>query len=232
MKIGICDDVLRDRDLLKAVLRPALCDYDTLECYSYGTELLESHERKPFDILFLDIGMPQLNGIDVAREVRRSSQFTHIIFVTCYREFAAESYDVRAFSYLNKPIERDRVLDVYSRARDSQMAGGKCLEFTIDYDTVYVETRKIVYAETLRNKIRVHTYDGSYDIRMTLRELSNQLDNEFYRPHTSYLINLNCVRIVHKKTVTLESGVEIPVGKTRRVKELKSSVLLCRRGRL
>ncbi|MGL5437292.1 MAG: LytR/AlgR family response regulator transcription factor [Lachnospiraceae bacterium] len=231
MKIGICDDSPRDKALLKTALLSVICNYDTLECFEHGAALLESHEAKPFDILFLDIGMPNLNGIDVAKEVRSTSQLTHIIFVTQYRDYAAESYAVKAFSYLNKPVERNQLQEVFRQARNSRLEDGKCLGFIIDYDMVYVRTSAIIYAETLRNKIRVHTYDKVFDTRMTMRELSRQLDGYgFYRLHTSYLINLNCVRSIQHKTVTLESGVEIPVGKTIRVNEIKSSILSWRRG--
>lgn len=230
MKIGICDDSLRDQELLKAVLQPVLCEYDSLGSFSHGAALLDSHDNKPFDILFLDIGMPHLSGIDVAREIRRSSRNTRIIFVTRHRDYAAESYVVKAFSYLNKPIEQKQVQEVFSQARESCLSDDKCLEFIIDYDTVYVPTSTIIYAETLKNKIRVHTCEGEFDTRMTMQELSRRLDGYgFYRPHASYLINLNCVRSIHNKVVTLESGVEIPVGKTRRIHEVRSSVLSYRR---
>lgn len=231
MKIGICDDSLRDRELLKAALADTLCDYDTLECFEHGAAFLESHEVRPFDILFLDIGMPHLNGIDVATELRRTSQATHIIFVSQYRDYAAESYKVNAFNYLYKPIEKDSVLKVFQQARSNRLEESRSLAVRVDYEMVYLQTSMITYAETLRNKIRIHTCKGPYETRMTLRELTGRLDGcGFYRLHASYLVNLNCVQVVHNRMVVLDNGVEIPVGKTRRMKEVKASVLSCRRG--
>lgn len=230
MKIGVCDDSLRDMELLKTALIPALSVHDTLECFEHGAAFLESNDIKPFDILFLDIGMPYLNGIEVARELRRTNQFTQIIFVTQYRDYAAESYGVKAFSYLNKPVEKEQVQNVFRQARDRRLASGKYLAVTINYNTVYVQISSIVYAEMLRGRLLIHCYDDTFDTRMTMRELVNRLNGDgFYRVHAGYLINLSCVRAIHHKTIFLDGGAEVPVGKTKRVSEIKAMVLSHRR---
>lgn len=66
MKIGICEDSVQDRERLRAILLSVLSAYETLECFEHGAALIESHNKKPFDILFLDIGLPHLNRIEVA----------------------------------------------------------------------------------------------------------------------------------------------------------------------
>jgi len=230
MKIGICDDSLRDRELLKTALMPALSAHDTLECFEHGAAFLEANDIKPFDVLFLDIGMPHLNGIEVARELRLTNRFTQIVFITQYRDYAAESYGVNAFSYLNKPVKSEHVREVFQKARDRRLAGGKYLTVKIDYNTVYVQISSIVYAEMLKGRLIIHSYDGTFDTRMSMRELAHRLNGDgFYRVHASYLINLSCIRSIHNKTVFLDGGVEIPVGKTKRVSDIKALVLSHRR---
>lgn len=230
MKIGICDDSLRDRESLKTALIPALSAHDTLECFERGAALLEANDKQPFDILFLDIGMPDLDGIEVARELRLTNRFTQIVFVTQYRDYAAESYRVKAFSYLIKPFEREHVREVFRQARDRRLAGGKYLTVRIDYNTVFIQISSIVYAETQKGRVLINCYDGIYETRMTLRELAHRLNSDgFYRVHTGYLVNLGCVRAIHHKTVVLDGGKQIPVGKTKRVSEIKALVLSHRR---
>lgn len=229
MKIGICDDSLRDRELLRAALMPDLSPHDTLECFKHGAALLEANDAEPFDILFLDIGMPHLNGIEVAKELRLGGWFTQIIFITQYRDYAAESYRVKAFSYLNKPVEREHVREVFRQARDRRLAGGKYLAVRIDYRTVFIRISAIIYAETLKGRLLIHSYEGTFETRMTMRELTHRLGEGFCRVHTGYLINLSCVRAIHHKTVFLDGGAEIPVGKTKRLSEIKTLVLSHRR---
>lgn len=233
MKIGICDDDLQDREALKAILLTKLCEHETLECCESGVALLESHYRRPFDILFLDIKMPHLDGIETAKELRRSSQSTRIIFITQYRDYAAESYAVKAFSYLIKPIVTEKVLDVWEQARRSRLTAGKSLPVLTNYGTVYVRYMDIVYADTLRHKLSLHTYQGTLETRMPMQDLAKELDQYgFYRIHNSYLINLNCILAVHNKLIIMDGGIQIPIGKTKRIGEVKAAILSWRETRL
>lgn len=226
MRIGICDDNLQDQEAIKSALLPLLSNNEELICTIHGAELLEEHYKRPFDILFLDIGMPHLNGVAVAKELRRSSYFTQIIFVTQYRDYAAESYAVGAMSYLLKPLVENQVQQIFQQAKRSRLAAGKQLPILINYETVFLPIPSIIYAESRNNDIQLHTYSGLFHTRMSMRNLSVLLvDQGFYRLHNSYLVNLACVQVIKQRMVQVDGGDLLPIGKTRRVADIKAALL-------
>lgn len=229
MKVGICDDNQKDQKHLAAVLAAAMHPCDLLECFSHGAGCLESHYRKPFDILFLDIGMPHLSGIDVARELRSSSSATAIIFVTVHRDYAKESYEVNAFSYLTKPYTKDSILCTYQNACQNRKSRSKALAVQAGYHTFFVPLPDIIYGETLRGRLYLHTRQQILETRMTLQELNVHLQRlhkySFYRLHHSYLVNLDYVYSIQNRFVLLADGTRVPIGKTKKISDLKAAIL-------
>lgn len=119
VKIAICDDSPSDTQQLKT----ALLSYDPffeIETFSSGEELVEKIESFPdsFDILFLDIYMPDLNGIEVAQKIRESGKDIKIVFLTSSHDFYSQAYEVFAFNYIVKPFEIKRLFSVLDHALD------------------------------------------------------------------------------------------------------------------
>lgn len=109
------------------------------------------------------------------------------------------------------------------------MKSGRQLAVTTCYSTVYVAIESIVYAETYQHKLQLHTCDQVLETRMTMQELTGHLDGQgFYRLHNSYLINLACVRSIQNRLVYLDGNIPIPIGKTRRVADIKKAILIWR----
>ena len=194
VQIGICDD--SEEDLL--LLAKALYSYDSsfqVSLYTDGESLLEDclEKKRLFDILFLDIYMPELNGIDTARKIRTEMKDARIIFVSSSNEHYPEAYDVFAFNYILKPLnlERlnrvlDQVLSSIATDRQQQISFNyKAKNYRINcIDILYIESRdKLIYFH-MTDKTTLQCYAKLDDI------LEQLPDESFVRCHQSYVVNI------------------------------------------
>lgn len=213
MRIGICDDQKEIREILTDKVKKYYPAED-IAVYSSGEELLA--DRKLPDILFLDVQMPEKDGMETARELRKRDRQMIIIFVTVTEDYVFQSFDVGAFHYLIKPLEEEKFEEVLQKAvrqvreRDSEDAGtGKerqSLIVTSKGQHITVPIQEIVYAEVFNRKIILHTMDADIEYYGKLKELEKKAGEDFYRPHRAYLINLNFVRKYNAGVIYLKRG--------------------------
>ena len=213
MRIGICDDQKEIREILTDKVKKYYPAED-IAVYSSGEELLAA--RKLPDILFLDVQMPEKDGMETARELRKRDRQMIIIFVTVTEDYVFQSFDVGAFHYLIKPLEEENFEEVLQKAvrqvreRDSEDAGtGKerqSLIVTSKGQHITVPVQEIVYAEVFNRKIILHTMDADIEYYGKLKELEKKAGEDFYRPHRAYLINLNFVRKYNAGAIYLKRG--------------------------
>ena len=129
IRIGICDDSSAFLYQTKFMIdhwnnRPSNV---TTELFEDGDALILAHSQKPFDIIFLDVVMPLLNGIDAARELRKKDKNVKIVFLTSTAEFAVESYTVKASNYLLKPIESEKLFTCLDELISEFKSVSKCI---------------------------------------------------------------------------------------------------------
>ena len=213
MRIGICDDQKEIREILTDKVKKYYPAED-IAVYSSGEELLAA--RKLPDILFLDVQMPEKDGMETARELRKRDRQMIIIFVTVTEDYVFQSFDVGAFHYLIKPLEEEKFEEVLQKAvrqvreRDSEDAGtGKerqSLIVTSKGQHITVPVQEIVYAEVFNRKIILHTMDADIEYYGKLKELEKKAGEDFYRPHRAYLINLKFVRKYNAGAIYLKRG--------------------------
>ena len=119
MRIAICDDEEKYRIQLKTVLDKLLINTDDdIETFSDGNILALKFAESPFDLVFLDIEMPEIDGITLARKLRAVSEKVFIVFLTGHVEYALEGYEVNALRYLTKPVDIDKLKEVLNYVRD------------------------------------------------------------------------------------------------------------------
>ncbi len=213
MQIGICDDQKEIREILTDKVKKYYPAED-IAVYSSGEELLAA--RKLPDILFLDVQMPEKDGMETARELRKRDRQMIIIFVTVTEDYVFQSFDVGAFHYLIKPLEEEKFEEVLQKAvrqvreRDSEDAGAgkerQSLIVTSKGQHITVPVQEIVYAEVFNRKIILHTMDADIEYYGKLKELEKKAGEDFYRPHRAYLINLNFVRKYNADAIYLKRG--------------------------
>jgi DNA-binding LytR/AlgR family response regulator len=156
----------------------------------------------PYDVVFLDVEMPGVSGLDVARLIADQPSRPVIVFVTAHERYAVEAFAVEAFDYLLKPVEPERLARVVrrlaQRARPAR-AGVEKIPVVSAGKTVLLDYDAVHYVEADGDYSRVHTYDRSYLCTSSLRELEQALpSDQFARIHRSHLVNLAKVTAVRR----------------------------------
>ena len=191
MRVAICDDDRESCARLRSLIRKQKPDCE-VTCFDTGRRFLEA--RKHFDILLLDIQMEEMSGIEVARVLRINQEKTILIFVTALKEYAAEAFEVSAFSYLLKPVEPEKFCRVFEdacrEARKMESQSGEQLFFQTKARSFLVQKKEILYVESHKRKVEIHTLRENIQIYATMKNMEGQLGNGFFRCHRGYLVNL------------------------------------------
>ncbi|MDR2627571.1 MAG: LytTR family DNA-binding domain-containing protein [Dysgonamonadaceae bacterium] len=172
------------------------------------------------DLIFLDIHMPEVSGIDLARTVGKGRL---VIFTTAHREYAVEGFDLDVVDYLLKPFGFERFLKACGKAEERFLSSkkpsaasspdGKTLSFKYHYQNVQLPLHAILYIEALNNRIRIVTPDKSYMPVMTMKTIRERLpENDFLRVHRSFIVSL-CKITSFSSEQVLAGREKIPVGR-------------------
>ncbi|WP_295123559.1 LytTR family DNA-binding domain-containing protein [uncultured Chitinophaga sp.] len=193
---------------------PSLRLLQTFEDAVSGAEFLR---HNPVDLLFVDINMPDINGMDLVRSLEEKPT---VIFITAYKKFAVEGFELEAMDYLLKPVDYDRFSKAVKRAvtyheyKNGTHAGQEeSLFVRSEYKMVKIDLRNIAYIEGLEDYIRIHLATGKPIMTlMTLKAVLDKLPGEqFRRIHRSYIVPLNRVVSVLNRKAMLDTGTELPI---------------------
>ncbi len=219
MHIAICDDKLDELSRISSILedyRRECNNAITYEAFNSATALLETIKNKDFDLLILDILMPGITGIEAAKEIRQYNTELPLIFLTSSREYAVESYRVNAEDYILKPARKDEMFHVINKQLTKHLQKGAFITIKVESGIVKLALSNIVFVEVVNR--RVHFNLASGEIHETygyLADYENTILNEpnFYKPHRSYLINLNYVTQLDKNGIITSIGKTVPVSR-------------------
>lgn len=187
-----------------------------IAAFENGDELIARKESLRMDIIFLDIIMPLVNGMDVAKEIRQHDTEVTIIFLTSTPEFALESYDVKARGYLMKPVSYDRVkelLDDCSRSLETEPEN-LVLKTEFGYQKIYY--CDIEYIEAQNKKVIIYTRDGKcVRTTQTLRSFESELSDRegFFKCHRSYIVYMPNVDHFNLSEINTRSGHCLPIAR-------------------
>ena len=203
MEIAVVDDEKAIREHICALIeerQPEGC----IEAYSTGEELLASGKR--FDIVFLDIQMNGMSGIEAAWSLREQQGDTVLIFITGMKDYVFDALDLYAFQYLLKPIDEDKFAEVLERAvREAGRKKERRVLF-IKSRNLTLDQSEILYIESRAKKVEIHTVRQTIEIYAAMDELEGQLGEEFYRCHRAYIVNMNCITEYDSESITLTNG--------------------------
>jgi two-component system, LytTR family, response regulator len=191
-------------------------------------EAMQVLQRESVDVLFLDVQMPDLTGVDFVRTLRPNAA---VVFTTAYKQYAVEGFDLDAVDYLIKPIPFDRFLKAATKVQErlqpaappaagaapaapAPAAAEEFIFVKADYHTQRVTLRDIRYLEGLKDYVKIHTGAGKPLLTLnSLRAFEERLPaTEFVRVHRSYIVALNWIDSIRKNRIYLAGDVVIPVG--------------------
>ena len=218
LSIAVCDDEIieccnmekRIKKMIEEMKIPCI-----IRQFRSGGELLQALES--FDIVFLDIMMPEMDGMKIAQLFRKKASDKILIFVSSSREYVFEAYDVEAFQYLLKPVEDRKLKNVLQKAvlkteRRSQefiIVSSQRQKKKLFLDDIY-------YFEIKGRIVDAHGPEGIFTYYEQMGELENKLkDKGFFRCHKSYLVNLKYVDGYNRQEAILENGERIVIAKRR-----------------
>ena len=227
MRIAVCDDSSLDRELFVALLHHYFVNKpisNEIIQYENGVDLLHDVEDDMwFDIIFLDIYMNDLLGIDVAHKLRSLGYRGHIIFLTATADFAVDSYEVEALGYLLKPQSFEKLSQVMDRAIRTMTTNTYLVKN--HSKIIRVPYHEILYAESMNSKCIMHCCnDQRYVIYKRLTTIERELnDKRFLRCHQSYLVNMDHIHQVDSQ-FTLVTGDTVAI-RQRDLKSIRQAVL-------
>ena len=204
MKIAICDDDAADLKLMQSYC----ARYDPTiptTAFTSGEALLEAYGKDFYDLVFLDIEMGQLNGLELGARLIRLSPKPVIVFTTQSLNYAVRGYGI-AMRYLPKPITYDTFSDIMALAIFSNGT------------QMFIPINEIMYFEVLRHQLLIHLSSGeNISVRGTLTEAISQVPHSiFAQPHKSYYINMEYVDRFTPQNITMTNGDLIPIGRSRK----------------
>lgn len=211
-KIAICDDCQADRQYVLNMVHTWAAGAGHVICAdvfpSAEAFLFRYTEESDYDILLLDIEMGAMDGVAMAKQVRKSNDTIQIVFITGYSDYISEGYEVAALHYLLKPVKEEKLYSVLDRAVEKISKNEKILHFESGSEMVRVPIYQIRYADVSGNYVTVHAL-SDVTVKMTLSELEKQLDDRFYRVGRSALVNLTQISRVTKTEIKLSDGTAI-----------------------
>lgn len=195
MRALIVDDEPLVRNELAYVLARAEPDWELREAES-GLEALTMMRKASYDVVFLDVRMPGLGGVELASALEGLSPQPPVVFVTAHQHYALDAFGVGAFDYLLKPVSEERMALTLRRLRARQRkpvpAGAAESRLAVDEDgaTVFVRVADVRYIEARDHSVSVALFDRRYRLRGTLSECEQRLrPHGFLRVHRAYLVN-------------------------------------------
>ncbi len=219
LRIAICDDDLRELAAIASLLHQYKAEKDgeiRYETFHGALALLDAMRQQSFDILLLDVMMPGINGMRVAREIRGFDREVKIIFLTSSTEFAVESYAVNAHYYLLKPGTASGLFPILDRILLDKRRAADSLYLQSPSGVVRLPFDRIEFLEVRNKKLLFHLSDGS------VQEISGALSSyeeallcrkEYVKVHRSFLVNMEFVDRFGAKELTTCARKAVPISR-------------------
>jgi two-component system response regulator LytT len=227
IRIAICDDEKHMSDHIRAMASDFFRKKNSeirLRTFLSGEDLLNYDGQ--IDILFLDIQMDGMDGLETARKLRAGKFRGFLIFITVLKEMVFQSFEVQAYDYLVKPVDEKQFEKTMERLFASmQNVGEDSLLVQQGYERRIVPKDEIVFCEVIDRKIYLNLASGEVvDYYERIENLETKLDSYFFRCHRSYLINLKHLKGYKNGTAYMDNNKEVPVSRLRS-KEFSGVVL-------
>lgn len=220
LKIIACDDDVTFLDRLHRMIDRWSTETGTavdVALVTRGEDLLARHAASRADIILLDMIMPLVNGMDTARDLRQADTAVRLVFLTSSPEFALESYEVRAFDYLLKPVAYERLARLLDELSSMRPAATDELVIKTSFGYHALRLSDIEYTEARNKHVVFHLRDGrDIEALESFRSVEDRLAQNatFFKCHRSYQVNLRNIDHFDRTDIVMRSGACIPLSRS------------------
>lgn len=215
MKIAICEDDAFMSDILKGYIKDFLDSKEmlfTIETFDTAEKFNTSTET--YDLLFLDYELPDSNGMEIAKNLRKTNKKTTIIFTTSFSEYVFDSFEVNTFRYLVKPISREDLENAMTAFINNFEQYAKVDIPTDGGEVVFASLPEIMYIESNGRYTTVRTNSTSYVSPKALATFQAEINSfKFYRTHRTFLVNMKYIAEIHGNTIILTNGEKVSISR-------------------
>ncbi|MDE6055157.1 MAG: LytTR family DNA-binding domain-containing protein [Lachnospiraceae bacterium] len=223
LKIAICDDSRIDIERMEAALDELNRYQFEYDVYFSAEELLECIDlhRENYQLYIFDIEMPDMTGLELAKEVRKSDSKALFVFLTGHAQYVMDVFSVITFDYISKPVTTEKLESVLLRAMKYLEMVKKDFVFHFRKDQFGVSCDDILYIEKKGRQAVIHTITENFQTNMTVSEIWEQLDNRvFIHIRMSYIINMEHLHAIGGDEAVMDNGERLLVARTHK-QELK-----------
>lgn len=214
IRMAVCDDNGADARYVETLARDWAAQAGEavqIDCFPSAEAFLFACEETGVpDILLLDVEMPGMDGVTLAKRLRARSEEMQIVFVTGYSDYIAEGYEVAALHYLLKPVKREKLFSVLDRAAEKMRSNERVLTLNLPGEIRRVPLYQIRYLDVRLNYVTVHARED-IAVKMPLSRLTALLDERFYQVGRSLTVNLYCISRVTRTEILLQDGTALPL---------------------
>lgn len=223
ISVAICDDEKTICSQLENILLEfssnAFLKIDVSMFYSGETLLDYLKQGNSFDLIFLDIELGQINGVEVGRQIRKALKDfkSEIVYISGNDGYDRQLFDVQPLHFIPKPIIASIVIDDLKLALERARHINGFFKYQKGYDTYKIPISEIIYFESLNREIKIVTVSGTDTFYGSLEEvLFNVSKHQFLQIHRSYLINYNHANVLRYSEVVMSNGEALPISRTKR----------------
>lgn len=215
-KIAICDDKIEVFDFIKRACEKFYFKKSILEItyFRSGEDIIKSD--KHFDVIFMDVELGNLNGIEAGLEIRKTDHDVLIIMISAHEKYKMNAYPLHAFNFLDKPFTEN---DIFNVLKEVERYCDKKKEhifvsFKIKEGYTNFDISDILYFESINRKINLITKNKTYEFYGSISEIAKQMkEYGFGVPHSSFVVNFMCVKTMNSKEIIILNGHSIPMTK-------------------
>lgn len=217
MRIAIVDDISEELDKIEEILQKIAiqkCMNFDISCFESEESFLNNFERNSFDIIFMDIYMNGISGVETAKEIRKLDSHCLLIFLTTSTEHMPEAFSCHAFEYIQKPMNKERVTQVITDALNILPTKTQYIKFTSNRQTVRMMYSDFAAAVSADHYLNITDCNNKiYKIRQTLSEFIRPLenDNRFLQINKGIMVNMDYIVSIEDNICTLKNGQTLPV---------------------
>lgn len=199
----------------------------TIQIFARGEELLDFGLN--FNVILMDIKLSGRDGMKIAKQLKQRENSSQIIFITAFRKYVFQAFDLDAVHYILKPVNREKLEQALDKAiRRVDFYDEKALLLVHGDRTDRIFFKDILYCEVFDHQLFIYTTAGDFKTNGTLEGLEKKLDERFFRSHRSYLINLNYVVSKDGEYAIIAGGKRVLVSRRKQQELTKKLMDMCR----